>query len=260
MNADSDRPIFIVGCARSGTTLLRMVLDSHPRISCGEETKFLTDLEPIVGAHWRLLVSYGFDRAWWLERIRQMYGGFQEAYVERRGKARWADKTPGYTLHLGFVEELYPAAQYVHIIRDGRDVVASFRERWGYRSGVRAANSIWAHYVRTAREFGSRLPPDRYHELRYEDLVGDPESTVRALLTFLGEQWDPQVLRYQEVNHDTTDRYAVFTATRRGTGGDDAPIYRSRVGVGKRTLDPVLRVLLARSGGPLLAELGYTGG
>lgn len=259
MGADSNRPIFIIGCARSGTTLLRMILDSHPRISCGEETKFLTDLEPIVGAHQRLLASYGFDRAWWLDRVREMYGGFQAAYMEKRGKARWAEKTPSYTMHLGFIEELFPEAQYIHIIRDGRDVVASFRDRWGYRSGVRAANSIWAHYVRTARDFGKDLPPGRYRELRYEALVKDTEPTVRALLAFLGEEWAPQVLRYHEVEHDTTERYATFTAKRRQAAGDDAAIYRSRVGAGKRALDPVLKALLARSGGSLMSELGYTG-
>jgi Sulfotransferase family len=258
LRADTDPPIFIIGCARSGTTLLRMILDSHPRISCGEETKFLIDLEPIVGRHWRVLAPYGFDRAWWLDRIRQMYGGFQAAYLEERGKARWAEKTPSYTLHLGFVDELFPDAQYVHIIRDGRDVVASFRDRWGYRSGVRAANSIWAHYVHTAREFGSHLPRERYHELRYEALVGATEPTVRGLLAFLGEAWDPAVLRYDEAEHATTERYAAFTAGRRAAGGDDAQIYTSRVGAGKWALDPILKALLARSGGSLLADLGYT--
>src|SRR5262249_35446578 len=132
------RPIFIVGCGRSGTTLLRLMLDSHPAIAAGEETKFLTDLEPIVGEHWRLLHTYGFDRAWWLDRIRAFYGGFLEEYATRRGKRRWAEKTPGYTFHLAFLDELFPDAQYLHLIRDGRDVVASFRERWGYRAGLRA--------------------------------------------------------------------------------------------------------------------------
>jgi hypothetical protein len=138
-------------------------------------------------------------------------------------------------------------------------VVASFRDRWGYRSGVRAANSIWAHYVRTAREFGAHLPAGRYHELRYEALVGESEATARGLLAFLGEEWDPQVLRYHEIEHHTTERYAAFTASRREASGEDAPIYQSRVGAGKHGLDPVLKALLARSGGSLMSELGYTG-
>ena len=257
MAADADRPVFIVGCARSGTTLLRMILDSHPRISCGEETKFLTDLEPILGPHWRLLSSYGFDRAWWIDRIRRFYGDFQADYLGRRGKARWAEKTPTYTMHLDFIDEVFPDAQYVHIIRDGRDVVASFRERWGYRAGVRAANSVWAMYVKTAQDFGRRQPPGRYHELRYEALVQETEPTVRSLLEFLGEEWDPAVLRHHELDHDTTDRYATFTASRREEAGDDAAIYRSRIGAGRTALDPVMKALLRRSAGSLLAELGY---
>src|SRR4051794_37690957 len=99
------RPIFIIGCGRSGTTLLRLMLDSHPEIAAGEETKFLTDLEPILGEHWRLLQTYGFNRDWWLERMRAFYGGFMAEYAARKGKRRWAEKTPGYTFHLELVDE-----------------------------------------------------------------------------------------------------------------------------------------------------------
>ena len=66
-------PIFVIGSPRSGTTLLRLILDSHPRISCGEETHFLRDLGSIVGRHWDLVATYGFDRDWWLARIAGFY-------------------------------------------------------------------------------------------------------------------------------------------------------------------------------------------
>ncbi len=254
----ADSPIFIIGCGRSGTTLLRMMLDSHPRISAGEETKFLTDLQPIVGQHWNLLSAYGFSREWWLDRIRAFYGDFQAEYLAKRGKQRWAEKTPGYTFHLEYIAELFPDAQYVHVIRDGRDVVASFRDRWGYRAGLRAANSVWRESVVRARDFGARLPRGRYHELRYEALVADPEQEMRGLLAFLGEEWDPQVLRYDEVPHDTTERYAKYTAERRAAaGGGDAAIYRAGAGKGRRKLDPALRAVLMRSSAKLLADLGY---
>lgn len=235
-----------------------MMLDSHQRISAGEETKFLTDLQPIVGEHWRLLSAYGFSRNWWLDRIRGFYADFQAEYLARRGKQRWAEKTPGYTFHLDFIDELFPDAQYLHVIRDGRDVVASFRDRWGYRAGLRAANSVWRESVLRAREFGARLPDGRYHELRYEALVAEPETQMRALLAFLGEEWDAQVLRYDEVPHDTTERYATYTAERRAAaGGSGTAIYRAGVGTGRRKLDPALRAVLMRSSRKLLAELGY---
>ncbi|MDQ3492947.1 MAG: sulfotransferase [Chloroflexota bacterium] len=257
MDRPLERPIFVVGCPRSGTTLLRLMLDSHPRISCGEETHFLRDLESTVGAHWPLLETYGFPREYWLERIRALYTGFQADYMARRGKERPAEKDPTYTLVLPFIDELFPDAQYVHLIRDAYDVVASFRDRWGYRSALRVARTEWARYVRAGREFGKRLPASRYVEIRYEQLVADPEPSLRTLLEFLGESWDPAVLRFQDAPHDATERYTRFTAGRRAEGGDAGAIYRSRVGAGRRDLDPVLRTTVRRGAGSLLRELGY---
>jgi hypothetical protein len=256
----SRQPIFVIGSPRSGTTLLRLVLDAHPRISCGEETHFLRDMESITGRHWPLLSAYGFEREWWMSRVRDFYAGFQDEVLARSGKARWAEKDPTYTLLLDFVEELFPAAQFVHLVRDGHDVVASFRDRWGYRSAARAARSEWRRYVTAARTLGARTPAERYHEMRYERLVGAPEAVVRDLLDFLGERWDPAVLDLDPSRHSGTERYRRFTASRREAAGESAAIYRSRVGAGGSRLDPFLRTLLHRSSAPLLRDLGYLAG
>lgn len=249
--------IFVIGSPRSGTTLLRLILDSHPRISCGEETHFLRALETIVGRDWQLVASYGMPRAWWIERIRALYEDFQAEVLRASGKARWAEKDPTYTLLLPFIEELFPDARFVHLLRDGHDVVASFRDRWGYRSAARAARSEWARYVRAARALGARIGAERYLELRYERLVADPEAEAGHLFAFLGEAWDPAVLRFDPADHAATERYRWFTAQRRAAGGDDSTIYRSRVGAGGRSLDPLLRMLLRQQQGGLLRELGY---
>jgi hypothetical protein len=253
----ADPPIFVIGSPRSGTTLLRLILDSHPRISCGEETHFLRDLEAIVGRNWDLVATYGLDREWWLSRIRALYADFQAEVLSRSGKARWAEKDPTYTLHLAFIEELFPSAVYVHLLRDGHDVVASFRDRWGYKSAARAARTEWARYVEAARELQDRLPAERFLELRYEDLVTDPQTQGQRLFAFLGEDWDPAVLDFDPTEHSATDRYQRFTAQRRESGADASTIYRSRVGAGGSSLDPFLRTLLRRRNGGLLRELGY---
>lgn len=250
-------PILIVGSARSGTTMLRLILDSHPRISCGEETHLLQTMEPALGRHWRLLQRYGFPREFWTSRLAAFYGGAMADYATRRGKVRWADKDPSTTLLLPLADELFPDAQYIHLIRDGHDVVASHRDRWGYRSGVRAARGAWRRYVEAARAFGTRLPADRYLEIRYEDLVADPEARLRAMFDFLGEAWDPAVLEYDKAEHDGVERHTQFTAQRRSEGGENSTIYRSRVGAGRASLDPVLRTMLHRSSGDLLRELDY---
>lgn len=250
-------PIFVVGSPRSGTTLLRLILDSHPRISCGEETHFLRRLGSIVGDDWPLVATYSLDRAWWLDRIRDLYTSFQAEVLARSGKARWAEKDPTYTLHLDFIDELFPDALYVHLLRDGHDVVASFRDRWGYRAAARAARGEWARYVRAAQALGRRLPSERFTEIRYEHLVAEPEPVVRGLFEFLGEDWHPEVLDFDPADHSATDRYRRFTAGRRASGDDQSTIYRSRVGAGGASLDPFLRTLLRRRNGDLLRQLDY---
>lgn len=247
----------MIGCPRSGTTLLRLMLDSHPRLSCGEETHFLRDLSSTVEAHWPLLETYGITREAWLGRIRAFYVGFQTEYLERRGKQRWAEKDPTYTLILPFIDELFPDARYVHLIRDAYDVVASFKDRWGRRAALRVARGEWARYVRAGRDFGLGLPAGRYHELRYEGLVQGPEPVLRSLLDFLDEPWDPAVLHFQDAQHDATERYTRFTAMRRQQGGDSGAVYSSRIGAGRRELDPLLRTFVRAGSGPLLRELGY---
>jgi len=255
--ASASAPVFVIGSPRSGTTLLRLILDSHPRISCGEETHFLRDLEAVVGRNWELVATYGLPREWWIEHIRELYEAFQAEVLARSGKVRWAEKDPTYTLHLPFIEELFPDALYLHLLRDGYDVVASFRDRWGYKSAARAARTEWARYVGAARELGTRLPQDRFLEVRYEELVADPDGQGQRIFGFLGEAWDPAVLEFDPTEHSATDRYQWFTAQRREAGGEDSTIYRSRVGAGAASLDPVLRTILRRRHGPLLRELGY---
>ena len=250
-------PIFVIGSPRSGTTLVRLMLDAHPSISCGEETHFLRDLESVVGRNWELVATYGLSREWWIEHLRGLYDTFQAAVLARNGKFRWAEKDPTYTLHLPFIEELFPNALYVHLLRDGHDVVASFRDRWGYKSAARAARTEWARYVTAARALGARLPAERFLELRYEQLVTEPEVQGQRLFDFLGEPWEPRVLEFDAREHAATDRYQWFSAQQREAGGEDSTIYTSRVGTGGASLDPVLRTILRRRNGRLLRELGY---
>ena len=254
----ADRPIFIVGCQRSGTTLLRLILDAHPNISCGPETRFLEDLARITGdGNWPRMRLFGFPKEYWHERIAALFDEFQGDYARARGKARWADKTPRYALCIDYLDQLFPTCQVVHVIRDGRDVVASHRHRWGYLSALKAVKK-WPWYVHAARAAGARLAAQgRYHEVRYEELVSDPEAALRELLDFLGEPWDEAVLDYDRQPHDVQPRYAAFSSSRRVAAGERSAIYRSRVGAGHRELDPLLRLLVRLFGGATLRELGY---
>ena len=100
--------------------------------------------------------------------------------------------------------------------------------------------------ARPARALARASAADRFLELRYERLVADPEAEARRLFDFLGEAWQPEVLDFDPAEHTATERYRWFTAQRREAGGETATIYRSRVGAGGASLDPVLRTLLRR--------------
>lgn len=254
----SQRPIFIVGCQRSGTTMLRLMLDSHARISCGPETRFLDDLEHVVGDDWQRLSQYGFSQDEWLARMREFFGGIQADYAASRGKARWADKTPRYALSIPFLVRVFPDAQIIHVIRDGRDVVVSHRKRFGYWSSLKATRK-WPMYIQAARSAGAGLRPDQYTEVRYESLVGEPEQTMRALLGFLNEEWDPQILEFASKKHDVPARYHSQLAARQASAGSDKTVYASRVGTHKREMDPITRVLMWFTARDTMSDLGYRG-
>jgi hypothetical protein len=249
-------PIFIVGCQRSGTTLLRLILDSHPHISCGPETRFLRSFKAITRDEWDRMSLYGFPKQYWHDRVASFFDSFQSEYAHSRGKSRWADKTPLYAVELDYIFELFPDAQVIHVIRDGRDVVASHRDTFGYWSAVKATVK-WKRYIDFARSVGKSCGEGQYCEVRYEDLVRNTEAVLRRLLAFLGEPWDPCVLDYDNAPHDVLERYQRHTARRREAAKADSAIYNHRVGKGRREIDPLLRTLVRVNSRRTLRELGY---
>ncbi len=235
---------------------MRLVLDSHPNISCGPETHFLGAFATVIDQRWSELQLFGFDRRYWDDKIAEFFASFQTEYAKSRGKKRWADKTPAYSRHLPFINQLFPNCRIVHMIRDGKDVVASHRERWGYRRALKSVER-WRNDIRNIRSAGKGLFPGRYIEVRYEELVRAPEPTLQNLLEWLGESWDEAVLTYDRAQHDAHGRHAQLTAARRSAGKEASAIYASRVGTGRANLDPLLKAWFWLRSGRLQRQLGY---
>jgi hypothetical protein len=215
-------PLLLLGVSRSGTTLLRVVLDRSPGIAVPDESffvpllarrhgrtidveRFLDDVArvptirdwgvsvPEVAARLRPGMSVG-------EAIAAVY----EACADAAGKPRWGDKTPMYMRHLSLLEKLFPDAQYVHLVRDGRDAALSFLQMpegtftrtWAHPSTPAQFACLWRKEVRDARTLGRRVGASRYFEVRYEALVEDPEATVRAICAFAALPYEPAMLDY----------------------------------------------------------------
>ena len=247
-------PIFVVGSPRSGTTLLRLILDSHPRIACGPETHILADLDDSLRRHWRRLERYGRDESYWQARCRHLFEEVKGDYAAAKGKPRWADKTPSYALHLPFITALFPEAQIVHLIRDARMVTASALHRWGWRAAWEMP-SRWAASVAQASAAGAGLGPGRYREIRFEHFTIDTEGVLRALFDWLDEPWEPEVLAYDRFAHDGSGRNR--TARPGAPSEPGRAIDPSRATRPSRELDPLLRLRVERVAGRLNRTLGY---
>ena len=126
------------------------------------------------------------------------------AYAAQQGKPRWGDKTPMYMRHLALIDRLFPDAQYVHLIRDGRDAALAFLDMpagvvtktWAHPRSAAGFACEWRTEVRRARALGSRVGAARYLEVRYEDLVADTVGVVRFICAFATLPFEPAMLEY----------------------------------------------------------------
>ena len=119
-------------------------------------------------------------------------------YASRNGKSRYGDKTPAYVLRVPLLAELFPESRFIHLIRDGRDVAVSFSHvRFGPHN-VGETAIYWKRRVLQGRKDGQALGEHRYREVRYEDLVREPEAVLTDLCAFADLEFDPAMLRYFE--------------------------------------------------------------
>lgn len=206
-------PVILLGQSSSGTSICSALLRNHLRIAFGTETQFFVrylKLAPRYGnlacdGNLRNLVD-DLCRERWFERIKKF--GYQVrpnrilARVRRRtlrgvieaaladfaahqGMFRWGDKTPEYLYHLNDIGTLLPDAQYIHLVRDGRDVTLShFGRHWGPKNIVHGALQ-WRTQIGWVREFSRQLPSNQFHEIRYEDLLARPTDALAGLIEFL---------------------------------------------------------------------------
>lgn len=235
MNTTVENPfVFIVGCPRSGTTLLQRLVDAHPRIAIIHEMYWLLSwYRQRIGLTQERtvtpeLVSRLVEYPKFAKRVKigqtelegllkdggnisyaRFMTGVFDLYGKARGKMLVGDKTPKHILDIPALHELWPSARFVHLLRDGRDVFLSVAN-WERADRIAARFPTWAQdpvgttalwwelHVRLGRETGRSLPPQLYYELRYETLVADPAAECGKLCAFLGVPYDDAMLRFHE--------------------------------------------------------------
>jgi Sulfotransferase family len=264
-------PVFVLGVRRSGTTLLRLVLDRSDGIAIPDESHFVPQLAhrhrtPVATEEFlddlrRLptLLRWALSPDEVAPFLRagmatgDAIGAVFTAYAAKHGKPRWGDKTPAYMRYLSLVDRLFPDATYVHLIRDGRDCALSFlgmpdeaaTRTWAHPTDVAGFACQWATEIEDARALGGRIGPSRYLEVRYEDLVAGPERVVEKVCEFAGLPYSPTMLEPEEAEIATRPHHRRLR---------ERPSKRRDWSTEMRAEDVRAFESIA---GPVLAELGY---
>lgn len=217
-------PIFIFGVPRSGTTLLRTILNCHPHIACGPEAPWLANhLPQSVMALQEMLISapHGYCDGFQVPpakataRIRELVDGLFTDFARQQGKIRWAHKTPDDSMFVAFFTGLFPDAKFIHLVRHPLDAALSNTKVSAHRAGISEWHEqnilLEAGCAVKKNLFNSVLRWRRWNErisrslagvdhrrIQYEDLVSQPLESFRALFAYLDEPFNPEILDYQK--------------------------------------------------------------
>jgi hypothetical protein len=258
-------PIFIIGCPRSGTTLLRVILDSHPNICCGPETHLISKLKEFndkIGEYWKMLEIFGLERSKQLEKLSEIFNIFPEKYMINKNKIRWAEKTPDNIFYAFFIKELFPKCQFINVIRDGRDVVNSHKKRWGRRTILKGIKK-WNMSMKLTFQFRKKFCKEDYLEIRYETLVSNPETETKKIMEFLNEPWNPILLEHNKQQHDfwfnikTGKNIDIKSEKKPKRHSPSRPIFSSSVGKWKKELNILEKIIIKLFLQDNLKKMGY---
>ena len=285
---------FIVGVGRSGTTLLRMMLDAHPDLTIPPETHFLNPLiqasgklrfnprtatKAIVNDERRRWNDFGLEEADLLAAFEQVkpfntsdaMRAFYELYAARHDKSRWGDKTPDYIRKMRKLQKTLPEARFIHVIRDGRDAGLSQNARIAKRGKdpvpPREMARRWRKRIIKSRIDAEEV--EHYMEVRYEDMISDTEGVLRRICEHIDLPYDPAMLRYHETAEGRLQEMAGALPAKKGRPEREAgerieahalttkPPDADRVAVWKREMTPEENAEFENAAGYLLDDLGY---
>lgn len=257
-------PIFIGGAGRSGTTLLRVILDSHSQIACGPELKVSTT----IAAMWynfqtkfkSVLNEYYLNENDINKIFAEMILSLLEKFRQKENKPRIAEKSPNNVMIFSHLHKIFPESPLIHVIRDGRDVITSLLTMdWvdpngkpvPYTRDIKLAAQYWHDTVRTGINFKnySESNSKYYYQLKYEEMVTSPEDTLKSLFEFINESWEEQVLSFHEKNRNLANESSASQVNKK--------LYSSSMARWKKDLSEEQKEIIKPIIGNLLIELQY---
>jgi hypothetical protein len=220
MNLD---PIFIVGTERSGSNLLRAILNAHENICIPHPPHIMNELAHLVPRYgdlsnderFRKLIDHAVSvvelhfAPWDIEVSRErvfreavdrnlycIKRAIYEQYAQSKGKPRWGCKSTFMIHHTEVVRKYHKSPKFIHLVRDGRDVAVSARDSVFNHFHPHYVSQLWSEQQRLAIQISKELPADQFFTVHYEQLTADPEKEVRRICDFIGEDYMDQMLKY----------------------------------------------------------------
>ena len=270
-NSLSCQPVFIISAGRSGTTLLRSMLVAGGSVAIPPEIQVIHNLPvkfyTLQGLNWEgltkaLIAEFESHPQFglWNTNMVPAYQKVINLPKNERSLARlidevfitysmqqfpkayiWGDQSPIHTMYLPYIEKIFPDAKYIHLLRDGRDVIASFVEKFG---PVYLDEAIyrWRISIKNAQKLGMKIRADQFLEIRYENLVKEPESTLGSICKFIDIPYSSNMLDYWKL--DTTIEGKRFYAHR----NLNKPVFTSSIGSWQKRLSDEQKKICNYSG------------
>lgn len=186
-------PIFIVGAPRSGTSMLHWALVQHKNLWGSAESGFINKLIEGVEAayasgtkvgefHWLIKEKVSKD-----ELFKHIGKGVKSLYLSRSQGIRWVDQTPHYVSYYVGLNAMFPEAKFIHIVRDGRQVISSMQAMFGWTFAK--AMYVWKHHVSAGNAI-NKQSKSNFLQIRYESVILNPERMFREIYEFIEESFD----------------------------------------------------------------------
>lgn len=253
-----NEPIFIVGAPRSGTTLLRLLLNNNSQISIPEETWYFTDLDKekdklLANDNWQYEISlklfqhtrrhfpsltfeeiHDFLKSTSRDNWPNIVATVNLIYLKQQNKKRWGDKTPGYVTELPLIKKLFPDAKIIHIIRDPRDVIPSiinFEEVGPKNKEFKYIVNYYKTVVSKGRADGRFYFQNNYLEVNYESLLKDPDKFLITICEFLNVPFEKEMLDFYKTSHQSVPGWDWHQKTK-------SPIDQTNIGKWKKKMNP----------------------
>ncbi|KJR97033.1 MAG: protein-tyrosine sulfotransferase [Desulfobulbaceae bacterium BRH_c16a] len=276
-----ERPIIMIGPERSGTTLVMAMLGNHPRIAVPEVVWYYSRFRPYLHTYGDLSkkenlytlateMVHGLKTPYWGMSVNprtivdeivasaheQSFAGIYCAMFERYAKEtgdkpRWGEKTPYNLFFVGSILKDFPNAQFIHITRDGRDASADYLESSFGPTNIYSAAKVWKMCMNAVKPWREKLAADQWFDIRYEELVREPEKILRDTCAFLGEDYSQQMMEFH------TSDIAVARGKTRDHKPLGSPVSDKYIGIYKDLLSLRDQRIFAAVAGSEMLEAGY---